>query len=228
MTSLITPCLQQGQGLYQTLNLPLPATPSKEKPPILIYGGSTATGVYGIQFAKLSGLTVLTTASPRNHEYLRSLGADHVFDYNSSSAVDDIRAAAGGDLRLAWDCHSSKDSAEFCAKTLAEEGGHYAALLGGLDDAVKGVNSRARTDVSLYYSVFGEPYWLGKRMEAVQANYDYGKAFWELSKTLIEEEKVKPVKVTVNRGGEGLKGVLEGLKASKEGKVSAEKLVYTL
>ena len=42
------------------------------------------------------------------------------------------------------------------------------------------------------------------------------------------KEKVKPVKVTVDRGGKGLKGVLEGLKVSKEGKVSAEKLVYTM
>lgn len=42
-----------GQGLYQKMKLPLPTAPAKEKFPILIYGGSTATGILGIQFAKL-------------------------------------------------------------------------------------------------------------------------------------------------------------------------------
>jgi NADPH:quinone reductase-like Zn-dependent oxidoreductase len=41
-----------GQGMYQTLQLPSPDQPTKEKFPILIYGGSTSTGVYAIQFAK--------------------------------------------------------------------------------------------------------------------------------------------------------------------------------
>lgn len=127
-----------------------------------------------------------------------------------------------------WDCHASKDSAEFCARALAEDGGHYAALLGGLEDTVKAVNPRARADVSIYYSVFGEPFWFGRRVEAVPVNYEFGKTFWELSKKLLEEGKVKPIKVTVNRGGEGLKGALEGLRESKDGRVSAEKLVYTM
>jgi NADPH:quinone reductase-like Zn-dependent oxidoreductase len=42
-----------GLGLYQSLELPWPAKPAKENFPILIYGGSSATGALGIQFAKL-------------------------------------------------------------------------------------------------------------------------------------------------------------------------------
>lgn len=41
-----------GQGLYQSMQLELPDAPAHEAKPILIYGGSTATGTLGLQFAK--------------------------------------------------------------------------------------------------------------------------------------------------------------------------------
>ena len=42
-----------GQGLFQSLKLDPPSSPSRMGEMILIYGGSTATGTLGIQFAKL-------------------------------------------------------------------------------------------------------------------------------------------------------------------------------
>lgn len=42
-----------GQGLFQSLKLPLPSQPAKSPETILIYGGSTATGTLRIQLAKL-------------------------------------------------------------------------------------------------------------------------------------------------------------------------------
>lgn len=42
-----------GQALYHDLKLPWPTEPAKTPFPILIYGGSTATGSLAIQYAKL-------------------------------------------------------------------------------------------------------------------------------------------------------------------------------
>ena len=47
---------------------------------VFIYGGSSGVGQFAIQLAKLSGYKVVTVASPRNHEFLKGLGADAVFD----------------------------------------------------------------------------------------------------------------------------------------------------
>lgn len=218
----------QGQGLYQTLGLQLPTEPTQDKTPLLIYGGTTATGIYGIQFAKLSGYTVITTGSPKNHELLKSLGADHVFDYRSPTLVQDIRAAAGDDLSYAWDCHADQASANVCARALNQDGAHYAGLLGGIDRAVKAANPKAKVSVSLGYTSFGEDAWLGALYPASQADFDFAKKFWPLAIDLLDEGKVKPIAIDVNRGGSGLEGVLVGLKELAAGKVSAQKLVYTL
>ncbi|KAG7376888.1 hypothetical protein PHYPSEUDO_012578 [Phytophthora pseudosyringae] len=43
---------------------------------VLILGGGTAAGQLGIQIAKAFGAEVITTASPRNTDLVKSLGAD--------------------------------------------------------------------------------------------------------------------------------------------------------
>jgi hypothetical protein len=227
---LITNLLCQGQGMYQTLGLPLPTEPAKESFPLFIYGGSTATGVLGIQFAKASNLTVITTSSPKNFAYLKSLGADHVFDYKSPTLVQDARAAAGVPIRYAWDCQADEASARICGKVLSEgKDNKYAALLFRLDGFVKEENKgEVDTAVSLFYTVFGEDYCYSGRKPAVPSNLDYGKFFWELSRELLVKGTVKPIKIAVNQGGSGLEGVMKGMDDLREGKVSAGKLVYRL
>ena len=42
-----------GQALYMSMKLPLPTEPAKTPFPVLIYGGSTATGSLAVQYAKL-------------------------------------------------------------------------------------------------------------------------------------------------------------------------------
>src|SRR6201997_370237 len=49
---------------------------------ILIQGGAGGVAGFAIQLAKHLGATVVTTASARNQDYVRSLGADRIIDYN--------------------------------------------------------------------------------------------------------------------------------------------------
>ncbi|KAJ9661777.1 hypothetical protein H2198_001742 [Neophaeococcomyces mojaviensis] len=86
-------------GLFQQdqLGLDLPTNTSKaekgRKGQVLIWGGSTSVGSNAIQLATAAGYDVITTCSPRNFEYCKSLGASQCFDYKSKTVVRDIVAA---------------------------------------------------------------------------------------------------------------------------------------
>lgn len=63
---------------------------------VLIWGGASSVGSCGIMLAKAAGLKVATTAGAHNLEYVKSIGADHAFDYRSETVVPDIVAALKG------------------------------------------------------------------------------------------------------------------------------------
>ncbi|KAL7822041.1 GroES-like protein [Trichoderma gracile] len=218
-----------GQGLYQSLKLALPSDPLPTPEPLLIYGGSTASGILGIQFAKLSGYKVITTARPHNFEYLKSLGADAVFDYRSPTVVDDIRAAAGDKLKVAWDCISLNASAKICAGALADEGGKLGMLLGIDTSVVHSINPNIEVLTTLGYSIFGKPYErYGAKSEGSAEDNEFAKEWRDLAEQLFREGKVKPARIEVNRGGSGLEGVLKGLDELRNDRVSGVKLIYTI
>jgi NADPH:quinone reductase-like Zn-dependent oxidoreductase len=55
---------------------------------VLIHGAAGGVGHFAVQFANGKGARVIATASSRNHEFLRSLGADQVIDYNATKFED--------------------------------------------------------------------------------------------------------------------------------------------
>ncbi|ALG84043.1 NADP-dependent oxidoreductase [Gordonia phthalatica] len=61
---------------------------------LLIHGAAGGVGSFGVQIAVARGARVLGTASPKNHDYLRSLGAEPI--KYGDGLVDRIRAAADG------------------------------------------------------------------------------------------------------------------------------------
>lgn len=50
---------------------------------VLIHGAAGSVGACAVQLAKLAGLRIIATASARDAEYVRSLGAEKVLDYRS-------------------------------------------------------------------------------------------------------------------------------------------------
>lgn len=55
---------------------------------VLIHGAAGGVGHLAVQFAKSKSARVIGTASPNHHEFLRSLGADQVIDYNTTRFED--------------------------------------------------------------------------------------------------------------------------------------------
>jgi NADPH:quinone reductase-like Zn-dependent oxidoreductase len=51
---------------------------------VLVHGAAGGVGSFAVQFSKLQGLHVIGTASTRDLEYVRTLGADGVIDYQST------------------------------------------------------------------------------------------------------------------------------------------------
>ncbi|EFX05548.1 zinc alcohol dehydrogenase [Grosmannia clavigera kw1407] len=70
----------------------LPAGAGAPIPCVFINGGSGGVGCFAIQIAKAQGYHVTTTCSTRNVEFCRSLGADVVIDYSSTSVADTLAA----------------------------------------------------------------------------------------------------------------------------------------
>lgn len=74
-------------GLFEVdqLGLPLPVgrtPPGKDV--VLVWGASTSVGCNAVQLARASGFVVIATAGRRNHDFVRSLGAETVFDYKDA------------------------------------------------------------------------------------------------------------------------------------------------
>ena len=71
---------------------------------VLIRGAAGGVGGYAVQFAKHVGAKVIATASQRNHEYLGSLGADHVIDYHTHDVTAEALATSATGVDVLFDC----------------------------------------------------------------------------------------------------------------------------
>jgi len=72
---------------------------------VLIHGAAGNVGAYAVQFAKNAGLHVVATASSRDIDYVRGLGAERVLDYHDVrfdevlDPVNIVLDTVGGEVR---------------------------------------------------------------------------------------------------------------------------------
>jgi NADPH:quinone reductase-like Zn-dependent oxidoreductase len=58
---------------------------------VLVHGGAGGVGSAAVQIAKAKGAYVIATASARNQQYLRSIGADETMDYRAVRFEDKVK-----------------------------------------------------------------------------------------------------------------------------------------
>ncbi|KAL7786007.1 GroES-like protein [Trichoderma afarasin] len=213
--------LTASHGLFDTdyLGLDLPTVPARQpangKRSVVITGGASVVGSTAIQLAVSAGYGVVSTASPKNFDYVKALGATHVFDYKSDTVVDDISAAVKG-LHLAGGYSIGDNSVKLLADVLAKHEGpstnKFIALAGGQGE---GTNDPS---IEVKFILLGP--------DSVGPDSITGKVYTDfLPDALAKGQFVPAPDATVV--GKGLEKIQEAFGIHMQG-VSAKKIVVSL
>ncbi|KAJ3914281.1 dehydrogenase [Lentinula edodes] len=203
------------QVLWQSQKLPTPVDVAKDPFPILVWSGASAVGQYAVQLAKQSGLQVITTASPRNHELLKKLGADAVFDYRDNEVVSKITTFCGdNELNVAIDCASNDESISLIAQCIGDRKESYIALVLPVEVKAKHI----RSDFTYVYTLLGKPTRDKYNYPAIPEHYELGKWCAGLLSHLAKQGALStvPIRVVPN----GLADAQYWIEYQEEGKVS--------
>ena len=154
----------------------------KENDKVLIHAGSGGVGSFAIQYAKAKGAYVYTTTSTNNVKWVKELGADRVIDYKT----EDYKAIVK-DADIVFDTLGKNYTLE--AFEIIKQGGKVVSVAGPLDE-----------ESALMFGMadYKLPEELAKVSSAKGASYKYvfmhpNGAHLNEIKTLVEDEKIKPV-----------------------------------
>lgn len=178
--------------------------------PIVILGGSSSVGQNAIQLVKLSGFSpIITTASLKHAEYLKSLGATHVIDrsVSGSALASEIGTVTqNAPIKYAVDSISLADTQQ-AAYDLVAPGGQVAVFLPILAKTTK------EKDIFHVLGLIRDP----PNIKLLETFYH------DNFERLLKEGAIKPNRVEVLPNG--LAGVPDGLKRLEADQVSRLKLV---
>ena len=153
-----------------------------ENDKILIHAGSGGVGSFAIQYAKAKGAYVYTTTSTSNVEWVQKLGADRVIDYKTEDYKTIVK-----DADIVFDTLGKNYTTE--AFEVVKKGGIVVSVVGPLDE--ESAKMFGMADYKL-------PTELSNLVSEKEAAYKFifmhpnGSHLTEI-KTLVEDEKIKPV-----------------------------------
>lgn len=189
---------------------------AKDKKGMLVWGGSSSVGSAAVQTAKLFGFTVYATASPKHHDYIKTLGADRVFDYKDEKVVQNIVNIAKEDGITIHECYDAIGQTQLCLDVLKEFKGPGMSKLAAAAPLREDSPTLEGVDIQFVMAPPGD--------EARSEHFQFVFGKW-LKEKLASGEFVPSPHVRVVEGG--LKGANNGLDELKQG-VSGVKLVLEL
>ncbi len=198
-------------GLFEKDQLALQHPSVLPKPTgkaLLIWGGSSSVGCNGVQLAVAAGYEVISTASPKNFDLLKQLGASHVYDYNSETIVEELVRALEGKT-IAGALHTVGDSEKCFAVVERCSGQKFVSTTLPIPES-KPANVDAK-------QIFGSTLKDNEVSRAVYVDF--------LANALSEGIYIPAPEPWVV--GTGLESLQKGLEIQKQG-VSAKKVVITL
>ncbi|KAH6867727.1 chaperonin 10-like protein [Thelonectria olida] len=217
-----------GLALFKSLGLPgNPLAPTPKPIPVLVFGGSSATGTAAIQLLKLAGFEPIATCSPPNFGLVKSFGASAVFDYRAPNCTADIRKHTKNNIRYALDCISTTASMQFCYQAIGRAGGKYTALE-PYSEAVAQTRKMVKPDWIMGPQMLGkeivwpEPHWRPADAEMGE----FGHSWTATLRKLLDNNLIRPHPIIVKQGG--LQEVLGGIEDVRAKKMSGKKLVFTI
>ncbi|GAA6040359.1 hypothetical protein JCM8097_007574 [Rhodosporidiobolus ruineniae] len=216
------------QVLYSYLHLSPPSNPITTAEPVLVWGGSTSVGLYAVQLLNAAGYTVVATASEKNFATVEEFGAHAVFSHSDPDVSSKISSAFPS-LSLAFDCYAEHGSDVKVAKAIVGAAGKgHVVLLNQPSEEVAEYADRVKVKRTVLYTILGQPIdMLGMQLPARPEERELIEKWLATDiPALFISGKLKSNPVLLGNGGLG--GIAEGLEYLKAGKVSAQKLVYTI
>ncbi|KAJ5538122.1 Polyketide synthase enoylreductase [Penicillium frequentans] len=203
---------------------------------LVIWGGSSSVGCNAIQLATAAGYDVFTTASPKNFDFVTSLGATKVFDYRSKMVIADILKALNGKKPVGA-IAIGNGSTEACMEILSKTNGskHVAQI------SFPWPEKTPTTTLALVGAMMGLMWWnfsifIQSKIKGVTAKFVFGSSLYNnevggiiydefLPEALAQGSFVAAPKPLV--AGKGLEKIQEAMDLHMKG-VSAKKVVVSL
>lgn len=207
-TNIIAPLV----ALFDSLQIPAPWSPAAKKfdyasATLLVVGGGSNCGRFGVQLAKLAGIGTIVAVGGNEAE-LKSYGATHVIDRHGGyeTVLARIRGVVGDDLIYAYDAINPPDGQLLGLNALSShKKGALARLIPRLPiDESKVLGKKAGFDVRDVFGVSSQ-------------HPELAGAFWSRVPGYLESGQIKPLAYVV-KNGLTASNVNEVLDAYKDGK----------